>query len=158
MVQRTPQALASLYETDETAWLEQMAALVRAGQWHELDSVHLAEYLSDMAKRDRREVRSRLTVLLAHLLKWEHQPDQRSNSWRGTIEHQRQELLEILTSQVLRSHATDILPRAYANAIRQAAAETGLDVGVFPAVLSWTMEQILSEDLENLTQTMPSSE
>lgn len=69
MVQRTPHALAALYEADETAWLERTADLVRTGRFDQLDAGTLAEYLTDMAKRDRREVFSRLVVLLSHLLK-----------------------------------------------------------------------------------------
>src|SRR4051794_15904973 len=91
MVLRTPQALAALYEADETAWLEYTADMVRAGRFADIDPGTLAEYLTDMARRDRREVFSRLVVLLAHLLKWDHQPDQRSGSWRGTIREQRRE-------------------------------------------------------------------
>src|SRR3954452_22993818 len=82
----------ALYEQDETAWLEIMAELIRQGRLDEIDSVNLAEYLADMARRDRREVESRLTVLIAHALKWTHQPDRRSGSWKATIIEQRQEL------------------------------------------------------------------
>src|SRR5437762_265465 len=64
-----------LYERDETAWLEAMADLIRTGRLDEVDYPNLAEYLADMARRDRREVDSRLVVLLAHVLKWVHQPD-----------------------------------------------------------------------------------
>ena len=60
--------LTLLYEADETAWLDAMARIVAEGRFEEMDHVHLAEYLSDMAKRDRREVNSRLAQLLAHLL------------------------------------------------------------------------------------------
>src|SRR5260370_22388682 len=81
--------LSVLYERDETAWLEAMSALAAGRRYAEMDYLHLSEYLADMAKRDRREVFSRLVVLLSHLLKWEYQPDKRSGSWRGTIRGQR---------------------------------------------------------------------
>ena len=92
-----------LYERDETAWLETMAELIRLGRLDELDYSNLAEYLADMARRDRREVESRLTVLISHALKWTHQPDHRSGSWRGTIVEQRQELEGLVSRGVLRS-------------------------------------------------------
>src|SRR5205814_7814333 len=92
MIQRAATTLSQLYEVDETAWLEAMADLIQQGRWDDLDQAHLAEYLNDMARRDRREVESRLTTLLAHVLKWVHQPEQRSRSWRATIVEQRQEL------------------------------------------------------------------
>ena len=78
-----------------------------------LDLENLSEYLQDMARRDKREVFSRLTVLLTHLLKWEHQVDRRSNSWEATILHQRRELQDLLESRTLRNHAQDVLGKAY---------------------------------------------
>lgn len=98
-------ALVSLYEQDETAWLEQTARLIAQKRLDEIDHASLAEYLTDMAKRDRREVYSRLVDLLAHLLEWEHQVEQRSNSWKGTIRSQRRDLKQLLESGSLRRHA-----------------------------------------------------
>jgi hypothetical protein len=62
MVVRTAEALSALYELDETAWLETIAGLIREGKTQELDFAHLQEYLTDMAKRDKREVQSRLVT------------------------------------------------------------------------------------------------
>ena len=78
MVKTEALPLSLLYERDETAWLEAMAALVAEGRFAEIDRRNLSDYLTDMAKRDRREVTSRLGVLIAHLLKWRHQPGRRS--------------------------------------------------------------------------------
>ena len=75
-------SLCAIYEQDETAWLDIMAELIRERRIEDLDLPHLAEFLSDMARRDRREVESRMIVLLAHLLKWSQQPKRRSRSWR----------------------------------------------------------------------------
>ena len=80
MIVKPTEKLADLYEADETAWLDAMAESIRKGRLDDLDYAHLAEYLEDMAKRDRREVKSRLTVLAAHVLKWQHQPKKRSRS------------------------------------------------------------------------------
>lgn len=124
---------ATLFETDETAWLEETADLVRSRHFKEIDAASLAEYLADMAKRDRREVFSRLVVLLAHLLKWEHQPESRSGSLLATILEQQRELRMLPESGTLRNHAADIFADAYAEAVKQAAAETGLERSTFPA-------------------------
>src|SRR5256885_16052291 len=109
--------LTSLYQEDETAWLEMMAQLVQERRFAELDHEHLSEFLLDMARRDRREVLSRLTVLITHLLKWEGQPEHRNPSWQATILHQRQELGDLLESRTLRKHALDILAKAYGLAV-----------------------------------------
>jgi len=89
---------------------------------------------------------SRLVVLLAHLLKWEHQPGQQSNSWRGTIVSQRSELRQLLESGTLRRHANEVLTKAYGQAIRQAAADTGLAEETFPQELQMTLEEVLGPE------------
>jgi hypothetical protein len=145
MVQPTPVATAALYEVDETAWLEAMADLIRSGRLSEVDLNNLAEYLTDMARRDRREVFSRLVVLLSHLLKWRHQPDRRSGSWRGTILEQQRELRQLLESGTLRNHATAVFADAYAEARKQAAAETGLARTAFPQECGWDLDGALAD-------------
>lgn len=147
MVQRTRVADAALFEADETAWLETAAELVRLGRTGDVDPDCLAEYLSDMARRDRREAESRLVVLLTHVLKWFHQPDHRSGSWRGTVVEQRQELEGLAGRGVLRSHAEAALPDAYQKAIERAAAETGLPAETFPATCLYSLDQLLSPDI-----------
>lgn len=139
--------LGVLFEQDETAWLEAMSELIRLGRLDEVDYPNLAEYLADMARRDRREVESRLTVLIAHALKWAHQPDQRSGSWRGTIVEQRQELEGLVTRGVLRNHAEAVLPDVYVKAVERAAAETGLPAETFPVACPYALDQLLSADL-----------
>jgi hypothetical protein len=144
MIATQADLLAALYETDETAWLEAMARLARQRRGDELDYEHLAEFLTDMARRDRREVYSRLVVLLTHLLKWDHQPDNRSPSWRGTILEQRRELRLLLESGTLRGHAAAVLPEAYQEARGQAAAETELPLGMFPTTTAWSIDDLIA--------------
>jgi hypothetical protein len=139
--------LAELFAEDETAWLDRMSELVRQRRLTELDLDNLTEYLSDMARRDRREVKSRLAVLIAHLLKWEFQPDRRSRSWRATIITQRQELAELAGTGVLRNHAEAVLGECYDNAVELAVAEIGLVRDTFPAACPYTVEQLLVADV-----------
>jgi hypothetical protein len=139
--------LGVLYEEDETAWLEVMSELIRRGRLDEVDFPNLAEYLADMARRDRREVESRLTVLIAHALKWVHQPDRRSGNWRSTVIEQRQELEGLVSRGVLRNHAGAVLADVYCKAVERAMAETGLPAGTFPATCPYSLDQLLSPDL-----------
>jgi Domain of unknown function DUF29 len=145
MIQRSPVATPSLYQADETAWLDATAELIRQGRFSEIDHESLAEYLNDMARRDRREVSSRLVVLLSHLLKWEFQPRGRCGSWRGTILEQQRELRQLLESGTLRNHALAVFDNTYADARKQAAAETGLDRDAFPEECGWDLETALAE-------------
>jgi hypothetical protein len=145
MIRRnTVSDLPELYHTDETGWLERMAALAAEGDAGAMDLEHLSEYLSDMAGRDKREAVQRLVTLLAHLLKWEHQPERRSRSWELTIREQREELQELLESATLRQHAEQELGKAYAKALRRAAVETDLPDAAFPADCPYTLEQAIT--------------
>lgn len=141
--------LSVLFERDETAWLEAMSNLAAEGRHAEMDLQNLSEFLADMAKRDRREVSSRLVVLLTHLLKWAYQPEQRSGSWRGTILEQRRELRKLLESGTLYNHALAVLDEAYADARKQAAAETMLPRESFPAECGWDLEFLLNDEAED---------
>ena len=127
--------LSELYLRDETAWLEAMAERIAMGAFDDLDYDNLREYLTDMAIRDRREVLSRLTVLIAHHLKWQYQPGGRSVSWQLTIAEQQRELaFTFENSGVLSNHAQDVLGRAFVGAVELAALETKLPQSAFPKV------------------------
>ncbi len=123
MATRQAVSLGVLYQQDETAWLEAMAQLAAQRRHSEMDCLHLGECLSDMAKRDRREVFSRLVVLMNHLLKWHDQAESRSGSWRGTIREQLQELRHLFESGTLRNHAEARL---------RASDETECGIEMFP--------------------------
>src|SRR5205807_3803331 len=96
--------------------------------------------------RDRREVFSRLVTLLTHLLKWEHQPDHRTGSWQGTILEQRRDLRKLIESGTLHNHALSVLAEAYADARRQAAAETELPRGTFSVDCRWDLAGLLADE------------
>ena len=58
------------YERDVILWSQEQARLLRAGRFSELDIEHLADEIDDVGKSEKRELASRMAVLLAHLLKW----------------------------------------------------------------------------------------
>lgn len=69
--------MGTSYEKDVVAWAKEQAALLRAGQFSALDIEHLAEEIEDVGKSEQRELANRMAVLLAHLLKWQCQPERR---------------------------------------------------------------------------------
>jgi hypothetical protein len=140
------ESLTDLYEQDETAWLEIMAELVANQQYAALDHKNLSEFLTDMAKRDRREVYSRLAILLCHLLKWDFQPEKQTGSWRATLREQRRELRLLLESGTLKNHAREVLADAYVDARKQAADETEMKLSSFPKTCAWDIDDLLRDD------------
>jgi hypothetical protein len=124
---------SALYDSDFYAWTQSAAEGLRQGQLSESDVERVAEEVADMGKRDRRELRSRMTVLIMHLMKWAAQPKLRSKStWRSTINEQRDQINELLAdSPSLRVSLNQELPRLYSRAAYRAADETGLNLAAF---------------------------
>src|SRR5712692_651916 len=139
--------LARLYDEDFLLWTEETGRLLRAGRLDALDIEHIAEEIEDMGKSQKRELESRLTVLLAHLLKWGWQRDKRSGSWKGTVANQRAELRRLSRdSPSLRGRLPKAATESYRDALRQASLETGLPSQTFPQRCPFTPEQILDDD------------
>jgi hypothetical protein len=74
------------YQKDFYSWTCEQAELLRAGRFNELDVFNLIEEIETMGRSEKRELESRLTVLLVHLLKWQYQPMRRGCSWQLTIQ------------------------------------------------------------------------
>jgi hypothetical protein len=89
--------MGALYDRDFHAWAQEQASLLRSGRLSEADVNHIAEEIESMGKTEKRELVSRLTVLLLHLLKWRYQPERRGRSWEATIRVQRGLLADHLT-------------------------------------------------------------
>ena len=135
------------YDQDFYAWAMQNAELIRQGRFAEIDAEHVAEELESMGKSQKRALGSRLTVLLAHLLKWRYQPGARGSSWRNTITIQRLELQELVEENPsLQPTLPIVLPVAYRKARLLAASETQLDLSAFPDACPFTLEQVFADD------------
>jgi hypothetical protein len=136
-----------VYNQDFYAWAMQNAQLLRQGRSSEIDIEHIAEELESMGKSERRELISRLSVLISHFLKWLFQPGLRSNSWKYTIEEQRRAVTDLLEDSLSLYHELENrLAKAYTNALLQAARETGMDKTHFPEQCPFSLDQILNED------------
>ena len=132
-----------LYDQDFYAWANEQAGLLRAGRLSEADIEHIAEEIESMGRSEKRELISRLTVLLVHLLKSRHQPVRRSTSWRLTLEEQRNQLEDHLADNPsLKAVLDEAITSAYRNAILGAVRETGIERHVFPAVCPWSFNQM----------------
>ena len=141
------------YERDFYAWALHNAQLLYEGQLSEIDRIHIAEELESMGHRDKRELISRLIVLITHLLKWQFQPEKRSKSWKNTLFEQRSQLQLILEdSPSLKYQLDERVNKAYLNALKTAMNETDLPESTFPSDCPYMLEQLLDETFypENL--------
>ncbi len=135
------------YASDILVWANEQAALLRAGRFSEIDVAHIAEEIEDVGKSERRELASRMAVLLTHLLKWQFQPGRRGSSWQRTIREQRRAIgVHLRETPSLKTSLAD--PNwhesLWADAVAKAIDDTGLDL--FPDDCPWSVEQMLSPD------------
>jgi Domain of unknown function DUF29 len=144
---QTVEAEKPLYERDFCRWVEEQVALLETRAFERLDLENLIDEIRDMARRQRKAIRNDLLVVLTHLLKWQHQPEQRSTGWTGSIvEHRRRIRDEIEESPSLAAYPSEVFERCYRGAREQAAAETGLPPSDFPEVSPYTVGQALDPD------------
>ena len=139
--------MGALYDRDFHAWAQEQASLLRDGRFSEADIDHIAEEIESMGKTEKRELVSRLTVLLLHLLKWRYQPERRGRSWDATIRVQRGLLADHLADNPsLKTQLSDAIEAAYRYARIEAGAEAGLDEDRSPGPCPWSFGQILAAD------------
>jgi hypothetical protein len=134
------------YETDVVAWACEQAELLRSGNFSAIDVDHIAEEIEDVGRSERRELKHSLSVLIAHLLKWQYQPARRGASWAATIRLQRREIKYALKAMPSLRHCFDDeewLDVMWQSACDHAQADTGLDI---PPPAAWSLEQVLDND------------
>jgi hypothetical protein len=115
----------SLYETDFLLWTEETIAKLKARDFDHVDLENLIEEIESLGKSDKKEIKSRLTTLLAHLLKriYVNMP-QEFNGWERTIRNQRTDLeLALMDSPSLKAIWNDAFDIAFHLALRNVRDE-----------------------------------
>ncbi|NJO14382.1 MAG: DUF29 domain-containing protein [Thioploca sp.] len=134
-----------LYEIDYYAWTQRQVELIKKRRWEELDLDNLLEELEEMGKSSKRALESRLEILFMHLLKWQFQPENRSNSWKASILEQRRKLEKLLKENPsLKPKLADIVYEVYEDARISASKETNLPLNAFPEIMPFTYEQAMN--------------
>ena len=135
------------YEADYARWCAEQGALLREGRLADLDRANLAEEIESLGRSDKREIESRLKVLLVHLIKYRFQPEGRSSSWRATIREQRARISKVLReSPSLRDYPSEALAEEYSFAVPEAMEEAKLPEGIVPDICPFAIEQVLDPD------------
>jgi len=125
------------YDDDFVEWLAAQSAAIREGRWSDIDVENLTEEIDSLARSDKREIRSRLEVVLRHLLKRQHQPEKLTDSWVSTIAEQSSRMsLVIEDSPSLRRLLPEYIEKMYPKARLRAAEETRLAISTFPETMS----------------------
>lgn len=135
----------NLYEIDFYAWTQEQVSLLKTQQWNELDTVNLIKEIEALGRKERQKLRNRLGILLGHLLKWQFQPNKRTNSRLWTIREQRVQIKLLLEdSPTLKPYLDKVFPDAYELGFALEIRETDLDEQVFLEVCPYTPAQALN--------------
>lgn len=135
----------TLYEQDFYLWTKAIVQHLKENRFNDIDIPNLIAEIESMGKSEKRELKSRLIVLLIHLIKWQYQPEKRSESWRSTITEQRiciEALLE--DSLSLQPLLIEIFPDCYEKARSKASEETGIKLNFFPQESPFTLDETLN--------------
>lgn len=134
----------ALYDADRHAWIERQLAALSDGRLEALDREGLAQCLSALIERDRAELSGHLVTLLQYLLEIRLQPARQTRAWKPEVTSRQQHIRRLLTTiPSLAASAPVLLAAAYGDAVRLAAAETGMPASAFPATSPWTVEAAL---------------
>lgn len=134
-----------LYEKDYYAWANETADAIRLGEFSRIDTVALADEVADMARKEKRSLRSRLEILISHLLEWDYQDKRRTRSWAATIDLQRDRVIELMEdSPSLKPWLAENLASIYRVAVKLAVRDTNQSKDSFPPACPYTLEEILS--------------
>jgi hypothetical protein len=143
-----------LYGQDFYAWTQEQAARLDARQFDALDLPHLVEEITALGKSEQRELYTRLSGLLTHLLKLHLAAQERpadlqraGRGWRTTVKTQRLDVAKVLRENPsLRRTVPEELADAYTVARIEAAGDLDLDETALPAACPWTAAQVLDTD------------
>jgi hypothetical protein len=100
-----------------------------------------------LGRQEYRELVSRLTVLLGHLLKWEYQSEKRSRSWFLTIREQRRAIRRhLLRNPSLKSQICEALAEGFEAGVDLALRETDLPLRVFPSDCPYEFDRVMLDN------------
>ncbi len=145
-----PQTEKKLYETDFYLWLEKTADLLKAHKFEQIDLDNLIEEIEAMGRNEKRELKSRLTTIIEHLLKlkyWISEKKYNQRGWCNTIIEQRREIKFLLKgSPSLKKLLPDIFLDCYQAAREDTLKKSRLSSDIFPIKPDFTIEEILDSD------------
>jgi hypothetical protein len=115
------------YDEDFVAWTEQQTEALRAaarGSTNQpLDWENLAEEIEDLGRSVRRELRSQLTRIIHHLLKFQHSPAiGPRRGWKSSMREARSDVAELLSeNRSLRDELARLASEQLSQGMRLAA-------------------------------------
>lgn len=140
----------SLYEQDYYLWLIQTSKLLQEGKLNQVDINNLIEEIDSMGRSEKKEIKSRLIILIEHLLKlnyWQAEKEYNARGWRNTVVEQR---LQINLSFEDSPSLIKVLDESFLDCYNKARISTlqkyQLSGDLFPIQPPFSLEDILDSN------------
>lgn len=146
----TSEQKPSLYDQDFYRWIQKTVHALKHRDLEQVDWENLIEEIDSMGRSEKKELKSRLLVILEHLLKlmfWESEKAQNGRGWRNTIIEQRSQLELLLDdSPSLRPMVQEIFAEFYAKARTQVLQKSDLPSSCIPTLPPFSANDALNPD------------
>ena len=139
--------LQSLYEIDDSLWLEETIILLKEQRFQDLDTDNLIEELEALGRRDKNAVASLLEQIIRHLLLlqyWTEEYERNENYWKAEIIGFRNQIERLLTKN-LKNYLNSELDKIYQGSFRYVQQKTSFKVD-FPPSCPYSLAQVLDEN------------
>jgi Domain of unknown function DUF29 len=139
--------LKTLYEVDDSLWLEETIALLKDKKFEQLDLDNLIEELEDLGSEKKHRVASSLEQVMIHALLlqfWQAERYYNSDHWKSEILAFPSQLECYLTTN-LRNFLEQEFSQIYRSAVRYARRKTKNRI-TFPDTCPYTLENLLDPD------------
>ncbi|HLO87523.1 MAG TPA: DUF29 domain-containing protein [Nostocaceae cyanobacterium] len=140
----------TLYEQDFYLWIQTTVKLLRERKLEQLDIENLIEEIDSMGRSEKKELKTRLIVLIEHLLKlqyWTEEKDDNARGWRNTVVEQRRQIAYTLEdSPSLKSVLNDVFLDCYTDARNDTLRKYQLPSELFPEQSPFSLAQVLDAD------------
>ena len=139
--------LKTLYEIDDSLWLEETIELLKAKNFEALDVENLIEELEDLGNEKKFHVASLLEQIIRHCLLlqfWIREREYNRSHWRSEIVNFKNQIDTYLTTNP-RNYLTQELPRIYQKALNYVREKTDNQVS-FPQKCPYSLENLIALD------------
>ena len=137
------------YARDVYTWSQEQARAIREGRFEDIDRENVAEEIESVGRTEFNSLISALRVLMRHMLKWDHQPEQRSRSWENTIKEQRNRVhRQFRKNPSLKSQRDEVVRDGYASGRLLASTEADMDVDRFPEECPYDWDAIVGREFK----------
>ncbi len=135
----------NLYKKDYYPWIDKTIFLLENHQFSELDLENLIEEIKSISISQQKALKSNLSVILWHLLKYLQEPEKQTRSWAlNLFEHRERIEEDFENSPILKSFLTEEnFKKCYNKARKKAAIETGINLEKFPNDCPFTLAEAL---------------